>query len=347
MSGRALERCDYTRSAGTLSFAAGETQKSFIVLVNDDSYAEGAETLLLVLSNPAAGILGQTSTATLQISDDSSESSGNPIDDPSFYIRQHYHDFLNREPDQPGLDFWSANIIACGSDEGCREVYRINDSAAFFLSIEFQQTGYLVERLYKVAYGDATGTSTLPTPHTLTVPIVRLREFLRDTQEIGQGVVVGAPGWDQLLETNKQAFSAVFVSRQRFTNAFPLALNAQQFVTQLDQNAGQVLTDADKTRLIGIFGGASASSNDAAKRALTTRQVADNSLLQQRESNRAFVLMQYFGYLRRNPDDAQDTDHTGFDFWLTKLNQFNGNFVQAEMVKAFITSVEYRQRFGR
>jgi len=38
-------------------------------------------------------------------------------------------------------------------------------------------------------------------------------------------------------------------------------------------------------------------------------------------------------------------DFSGFDFWLAKLNQFNGNFVNAEMVKAFITSLEYRQRF--
>ena len=56
--------------------------------------------------------------------------------------------------------------------------------------------------------------------------------------------------------------------------------------------------------------------------------------------------MQFFGYLRRNPNDPQDTDYTGYEFWLTKLNQFNGNFVNAEMVKAFITSAEYRQRFG-
>jgi uncharacterized repeat protein (TIGR01451 family) len=347
VSGRALERCDYTRSAGTLSFAAGETQKSFIVLVNDDSYTEGAESLQLVLANPVAANLGAQSNATLQITDDAAESSGNPVDDPTFFIRQHYHDFLNREPDQAGLDFWTGSLNSCGSDPGCRDVLRINDSAAFFLSIEFQQTGYLVERLYKVGYGDATGNSTFGSPHTLPVPVVRLREFLRDTQQIGQGVVVGSTGWDQLLETNKQAFVTAFVSRQRFTNAFPLALNAQQFVTQLDQNAGQVLTDTDKAQLMGIFGGPSAATSDPAKRALVLRQVAETSVLQQREFNRAFVLMQFFGYLRRNPDDAQDTDYTGFDFWLTKLNQFNGDFIQAEMVKAFITSAEYRQRFGQ
>ena len=64
------------------------------------------------------------------------------------------------------------------------------------------------------------------------------------------------------------------------------------------------------------------------------------------EFNRAFVLMEYFGYLRRNPDEGQDTDYTGYESWLNKLNAFNGNFVNAEMVKAFITSSEYKQRFG-
>ena len=77
------------------------------------------------------------------------------------------------------------------------------------------------------------------------------------------------------------------------------------------------------------------------------RAVAEHPNLAMAEFNRAFVLMQFFGYLRRNPNDPQDTDHTGYDFWLTKLNQFNGNFQNAEMVKAFITSSEYRRRFGQ
>jgi hypothetical protein len=74
--------------------------------------------------------------------------------------------------------------------------------------------------------------------------------------------------------------------------------------------------------------------------------VAEDSDLNHAESNRAFVLMQYFGYLRRNPNEGRDADYTGYDFWLSKLNEFNGNFVNAEMVKAFIVSGEYRQRFG-
>ena len=75
--------------------------------------------------------------------------------------------------------------------------------------------------------------------------------------------------------------------------------------------------------------------------------MAEDSDLNNSEKNRAFVLMQYSGYLRRNPNDPQDTDYKGFDFWLTKLNEFNGNFVNAEMVKAFITSGEYQQRFAQ
>ena len=74
--------------------------------------------------------------------------------------------------------------------------------------------------------------------------------------------------------------------------------------------------------------------------------MAEDADLQLAEFNRAFVLMQYLGYLRRNPNDPQDTDYSGYDFWLTKLNQFGGNYINAEMVKAFITSFEYRQRFG-
>jgi hypothetical protein len=81
-------------------------------------------------------------------------------------------------------------------------------------------------------------------------------------------------------------------------------------------------------------------------RAAVLRKIAEDSDLRQGELNRAFALMQYYGYLRRNPDDPQDTDFRGWEFWLTKLNQFNGNFVTAEMVKSFLVSGEYRHRFA-
>ncbi|HEX3231765.1 MAG TPA: chitobiase/beta-hexosaminidase C-terminal domain-containing protein, partial [Pyrinomonadaceae bacterium] len=271
----------------------------------------------------------------------------NPNDVSSFFVRQHYLDFLSREPDVSGLNFWMGDIENCTPRPQCVEVHRINVSASFFLSTEFQQTGYLVERFYKAAYGDAAGNSTFNGAHQLSVPMVRLNEFLTDTQRIGRGVVVLAPGWEQLLESNKQAYALEFVQTARFTsaNAFPTSMTPAQFVDKLNQNAGNVLSASERTTAINLFSGAADTSNVTA-RAQAVRQVAEDQDLYNAEYNRAFVLAEYFGYLRRNPNDSQDSDYTGYDFWLTKLNQFNGNYINAEMVKAFLSSIEYRQRFG-
>src|SRR6185436_3154000 len=127
------------------------------------------------------------------------------------FVRQHYVDFLSREPDLSGFQFWRNQITSCGSDVQCTEVRRIDVSASFFLSIEFQQSGYLVERFYKVSYGDMTATSTFPTSHQLLVPIVRRNEFVQDMQRILQGLVVLQPGWEQTLENNKQMYALEFV----------------------------------------------------------------------------------------------------------------------------------------
>jgi hypothetical protein len=80
-------------------------------------------------------------------------------------------------------------------------------------------------------------------------------------------------------------------------------------------------------------------------RATVLRKIADDIDFRNAEFNRAFVLMQYFGYLRRNPNDAPDSNFDGYDFWLTKLNQFQGDYRAAEMVKAFLQSIEYQDRF--
>lgn len=267
----------------------------------------------------------------------------NAIEGADYFVTQHYRDFLSREPEAGGLEFWTNQITSCGTDQPCLEVKRINVSAAYFLSIEFQQTGYLVERLYKTAYGNATGTSTLGGPHQLSVPMIRLNEFLPDTQQIGRGVIVGQSGWETVLENNKQAFALDLVKRARFTSLYPTSLTPTQLVDKLFVNAEVPASGPDYTGAIGEFGSAT-NTADVAARSRVLRRVAENSVLAQAESNRAFVLMQYFGYLRRNPND-QDPDYTGYDFWLSKLNQFNGNFVNAEMVKAFISSGEYRRRF--
>jgi uncharacterized protein (TIGR03437 family) len=261
----------------------------------------------------------------------------NPIVTTDYFVRQQYLDFLNREPDALGFAFWTNQINSCGADQQCIEVKRINVSAAFFISVEFQQTGYLVYRTYKAAYGDIAGT---PVP-------LRLSEFLPDTRQIGHDVVVNQSGWETLLESNKQAFFSDFVQRSRFTTAFASGLTAQQFVDKLYTNVG--LAPASGTnRAAAVSEFNSTTPADAAARARALRLVAEDPMVAQQEFNRAFVLMEYFGYLQRNPNDAPEAtlDFGGYNFWLTKLNQFNGNFVNAEMVKAFITSTEYKQRFG-
>jgi hypothetical protein len=260
------------------------------------------------------------------------------------FVHQHYVDFLDREPDATGFGFWSDQIDGCGANPQCVELKRINVSAAFYLSIEFQQTAYLVERMYKTAFGDGVGSSTTGGLHELAVPVVRRNELLVDAQQLDQGVVVNAIGWQAVLENNKQNFFSQFVQRSRFASQLPTSMTPAQFVDKLNQNAGVVLLPSERATAIGLFGGAADSSNVAA-RAAALRQVAENQNLYKAEFNRAFVLMQYFGYLRRNPNEGQDLDYSGYDSWLTKLNAFNGNFVNAEMVKAFITSSEYRTRF--
>jgi CSLREA domain-containing protein len=340
-NGIASPRCDFTTAQGTLHFEPGETFKVILVLISQDNYVEGPETLTLTLSNVAGGAaLTTPATTTLTIADDATEPATNPIDNADAFVRQHYHDFLNREPDAAGLAFWSNQITECQQPGATcsAEVRRINVSAAFFLSIEFQETGYLAYRFYKSAYGNISGAQ---------VP-VRLSEFLPDTQELGKDVVIGQPGAEQQLEANKVAYAKEFVTRSRFTTAYATTLTPAQFVDMLFTNAGVTPSPADRDAAINEFGGAgNTADTDARGRAL--RRVAENSTLRQQETNKAFVLMQYFGYLRRNPNDPPEAnlDFGGYNFWLGKLNEFNGNFVNAEMVKAFIVSGEYRHRLGQ
>jgi len=352
----ATQKGDYTLAAGTLTFAAGESSKTFPILIIDDVFQEGTESFSVTLSNPIGTTLGPINVTTVRIFDnDLAPGTTNPLDNTNgqFFVRQHYLDFFTREPDAGGLAFWSNQISECEnvplpggftSAAQCREVRRINVSAAFFLSIEFQETGYLVERFYKSAYGDAIGTSTFNGAHTLPVPVIRYLEFLRDTQQIGKGVVVGQTGWETVLENNKVAYANDFVSRTRFTTAYPGTMTSAQFVDALNTNATNSgvppLSQAERDSLVSQL------TAGTKTRAQVVRAVAEDSDLNNSEKNKAFVLLQFIGYLRRDPNSGQDTDYTGYDFWLTKLNQFNGNFVNAEMVKAFLVSGEYRGRFG-
>src|SRR5215218_4651354 len=193
----------------------------------------------------------------------------NSSDNSQFFVAQHYRDFLSREPDQSGLNFWTGEIESCGGNAACRDVKRVNVSAAFFLSIEFQQTGYLVYRTYKAAFGNVAGT---PVP-------VRFQQFFPDTQEIARGLVVGATGWEAQLEANKQAFALKFVQRAEFLARFPRTLSPTQFVDALNANAGGVLDATERQNLINEL---SANNSDAG-RASVLRKVAEDADLVRQE----------------------------------------------------------------
>jgi hypothetical protein len=328
--GSADQRTDVIPLIGTLRFAAGETTKSFNIFINDDSFVEGDENLTLELRQPGGATLSN-STATLTIRDnDSDPAATNPIDGAQFFVRQQYSDFLNRAPDAEGLAFWTNQITSCGTNVVCIAERRIDVSGAFFLSIEFQETGYLVYRLYRASFGQ---------------PPRHLNEFLLDTRTIGEGVVVNAPGWQELLDANRKAFIEDFVRRPQFIMEYPFDLTPVAFVNQLNAKAGAPLTINEAAAAVAEFAGA-ATSEDWGARARVLRKVADSQTLKQRELNPAFVLMQYFGYMQRNPDDAPDNSLDGYNFWLNKLEEFSGDFRRAEMVKSFLVSTEYRARFG-
>ncbi len=335
----ANERNDYTNTLGTIRFAPNETTKTFTVFVTNDAFKEGTERFDVYLWNPVGATMGKPAFAFVDILDDDAADGPSPVRPESFntefFVRQHYADFLGREPDASGLAFWKDQIDSCGADAQCKEVRRINVSAAFFLSIEFQNTGYLVYRTYKAAFGNHPGT---PVP-------LYWQDFLIGTQQIGHDVVVNQGDWEGQLEQNKRDFFDMFVRSLTFPLVHPTTLTPAQFVDRLFANAGVTPTAAERQAAIDEFSGA-ANTADASARARALRRVAENSKLAQQEFNRAFVLMQYFGYLRRDPNAFPDNGFDGYNFWLGKLNQFNGNYIAAEMVKAFISSDEYVKRFG-
>ena len=325
--GTATERGDYTTALGTVRFAPGESQKTFEVLITDDAIQESSETFSVTLTGASGAEPLSPDGVTYSIFDeDFFPNATNPADDAQFFVRQHYADFLNRQPDFSGLNFWTGEINRCGADAQCREVKRNNVSAAFFLSIEFQRTGYLVYRLHQASF--ATGET------------LGMRAFLKDTREIGQGIVVGQGAWEEQLETSTRDFVARFVARPEFAALYPATLTPAQFVDALDAHTGGSLAGGERDALVAEL------TSGAKTRAEVLRALAEHPTFRQRQFNRAFVYMQYVGYLRRNPNATPDTDFTGYNFWLGKLDEFDGDYIGAEMVRAFITSIEYRRRFA-
>lgn len=238
----------------------------------------------------------------------------NPEDDAQFFVRQQYRDFLARDADQKGLEYWTVQLALCGVDAACLRDQRVDVSAAFFAETEFQETGAFVYRFYKSALG-------------------RNPSFAEFTA--GRRQVVA----DANLQANKQAFAQAFVERTEFVKKYPATMNAEQFVDALLATVArnsQVNLSAQRAQLQALYDGSDSG------RTRVIRQVADDETFARAEYNQAFVLMQYFGYLRRDPDLH------GFEFWLNVLDSkpLNDAGTYRSMVCSFLSSTEYQARFG-
>ena len=328
VTGQVTNSSDGTLVAGTTIRLSGTQNRKTITDANgnyrfDNVQTSGAYTVTPSRVNfsfsPAERSLNQLGNSTeASFTAIPTGGANNPLDTAEFFVRQHYVDFLNREPDESGFNFWSDQIIGCGSDLSCIERRRINVSAAYFLSIEFQETGGLVDSLYRVSYGRRPLYS----------------EFVPDTLNVGHSVIVGVTGWEQQLETNKQTFINAWMQRPAFVSAYG-NLADDAYVDTLIGHTGVSFSQNERDALV------SSLVNQTSTRAAVLRQVAEDGRFVSAKFNEAFVMMEYFGYLRR------DADADGYAFWLNKLNEFGGNFEQAEMVKAFIISGEFRDRFPR
>lgn len=333
--GHAFGRCDFATVVGTLTWAAGDgSAKTFDVPIINDSYAEGTETFGLALSNPTGGNLGTPSTASVTINDNETVDGPNPIlqTNPaavSFFVRQHYLDFLGREP-EPG-EPWSAILNGCANQfntdpnspsAGCD---RITVSGAFFGSPEFKDKGIYVIDFYRVAFD--------------RLPIYT--EFVFDLAS-----VTGTTAAE--VNAKRAAFASSFVLRSEFATL--AGLSNSNYVTTLMSHSGQYNLTAIRTpdpanpdgpnkvtlTTNDLINGLNASTLTRAQ--VLRAIVQSDEVTQNLESVNAFVASQYYGYLRRTPDTP------GFNSWVNYLKNNPTDF--RTMVHGFLDSTEYRLRFG-
>ena len=358
-NGNASDHCDYQTTIGTLQFGPGETIKTVSIAITDDAYVEGNENFKFTLTQATGAVLGPPTQVTVTITDNDTSVGANPIDDAAFFVAQHYRDFLNREPDIPGLNHWTGEITECSdpakrfpgeSFELCTERKRANTSAAFFLSPEFQNTGSFVLRVYWGTLGKLLNTPCPGVPNGLPGHCrPRYSEYITDMAQVSQGIVVNDHLDPARINANKQAFVAAFVQRPEFLAIYGSLTNTQ-YVDKLFQTTGITPSSSDRQALIDELNAnaPNARASVAFKVVDGTTTITDGQLqfntsygqaFYNQEFDPAFVMMEYLGYLRRNPDQE------GYDFWLAKLRRY-GNWVDSQLVLAFILSPEYRSRFG-
>ena len=311
-NGLASERCDYGSANGTLRFGPGETTKSLTIPIVNDGLVEGNETFSIALSSPSGMTLASPQLATVTIQDnDNAPPPQNPIDGIPFFVTQQYIDFLGRLPDPVGLASWVDTLTGC-PNQGFGEndnpnCDRVHVSAGFFLSAEFQGRGYFAYRFYEVAL------DRRPT----------YAEFVPDLS------IVGGPQSPESEVLSKQAYTDAWLQRPEFKSRYDNLSNTA-YVNALEANAE--VTVSNKQTLIDALNGGQMNRGQVLRNIVESQAVAD------RFFNRAFVAMQYFGYLRRDPDAI------GFQNWVDALNANPSN--TRHMIFGFLFSTEYHQRFG-
>jgi hypothetical protein len=306
-NGTAQERSDYTTAAGRLFFAPGEPSKTITVLITDDAFVEGDETVNLMLFDAGRSTsLGTPANAVLTIKDnDTTASATNPVDVTKTFVIQHYMDFLNREPEPEGLKAWQEIVDNCPrGDSSCD---KIEVSSAFFRSPEFQDRGYFIFRFYSAILG--------------RVP--RYDEFAKD--------MTSTSGFqsDAEKEANKNLFTQDFMARAEFADRYN-NLSDADFVNALVNAAGVILPNKDS--LI------SALQTGQMTRWQVLRSITESAEVRTKFYTEAFVVMQYFGYLRRDPDVL-------YLEWIRIMKENGGDY--RGMINGFMNSGEYRQRFGQ
>jgi hypothetical protein len=236
----------------------------------------------------------------------------NPIDESSYFVREQYFDFLNRQPDAAGLTFWTNQINNCNVNTTCISNKRIDVSAAFFFATEFQITDFYVYRVHKASFG------VIPT----------FTQFTFERTLIGAGT-----------DPEKKSFTEAVVQTGDFLGVYPTSQSGAAFIDKL---IATVLAGSGvdlSSRKPDLENEYLQEATQAASRARVLRRLVEYTEFVNAEFNRGFVAAEYYGYLRRDPDTS------GYNFWLNVLNNgVPGNF--RSMVCAFITSAEYQVRFG-
>ena len=318
----AFARCDYATGVDTLYFAAGETQKTLTLSLINDAHVENTESFALELFDPIGSTLGAQSNATVNITDNDAPGQVNPVDDSRVFVRQQYLDFLSREPESAGFQAWLGVLDRCSNVNQNPDCDRLTVSASFFLSAEFRLKGYFVYRFYTLSYGRRP----------------RYDEIIPDMKSVS-----GASATEVFAK--RTAFAEAWVARQEFKNLYDAKTNAGFVNTLMDRHGlAQITTfvpsDPDGAAKVTLTraGLVNGLDNQTLTRAQVVRAIVESDEVFAAQFNSAFVAMQYFGYLRRDPDPD-------YNNWLTYLNEHPDDF--RTMVNGFMNSVEYRLRFGQ